>query len=69
MNPIIVDANHLSAQIVGMTYEAIDRIFYALVALSLALAAGLGFGFFSIKVALRSVLFRPCYGTLMVLHA
>jgi hypothetical protein len=26
----------------GMTYEAIDRIFYALVALSLALAAGLG---------------------------
>jgi len=29
-----------------MTYEAIDRIFYVLVALSLALAAGLGAGFF-----------------------
>jgi hypothetical protein len=32
-------------KMMGMTYETIDRIFYLLVALSLALAAGLGFGF------------------------
>jgi hypothetical protein len=36
-----MDSQKASAQNVSMTYEAIDRIFYGLAALSFAAAAGL----------------------------